>query len=220
MLNAMKTLFLYILIVLPLSIISCNSKNDEITPATENAFIKMIASLPLEPLNDAEKSSLLFMREEEKLARDVYDYLYLKWSLQIFDNISTSEQTHMDAILELLNRYELEDPAKQDESGSFVNSDLQELYTDLTKVGTTSIVDALKVGAAIEEIDILDLKKALDADVDNQDITMVYENLMKGSRNHLRSFVKTLGNQGVIYQPQYLTKEEYDAIINSDMERR
>lgn len=220
MLNAMKTLFLYILIVLPLSIISCNSKNDEIIPATENAFIKMIASLPLEPLNDAEKSSLLFMREEEKLARDVYDYLYLKWSLQIFDNISTSEQTHMDAILELLNRYELEDPAKQDESGSFVNSDLQELYTDLSKVGTTSIVDALKVGAAIEEIDILDLKKALDKDVDNQDITMVYENLMKGSRNHLRSFVKTLGNQGVIYQPQYLTKEEYDAIINSEMERR
>lgn len=220
MLNAMKTLFLYILIVLPLSIISCNSKNDEITPATENAFIKMIASLPLEPLNDAEKSSLLFMREEEKLARDVYDYLYLKWSLQIFDNISTSEQTHMDAILELLNRYELEDPAKQDESGSFVNSDLQELYTDLTKVGTTSIVDALKVGAAIEEIDILDLNNALDVDVDNQDITIVYENLMKGSRNHLRSFVKTLGNQGVIYQPQYLTKEEYDAIINSEMERR
>ncbi|RUA34489.1 MAG: hypothetical protein DSY77_05065 [Bacteroidetes bacterium] len=180
----------------------------------------MIASLPLEPLNDAEKSSLLFMREEEKLARDVYDYLYLKWSLQIFDNISTSEQPHMDAILELLNRYELEDPAKQDESGSFVNSDLQKLYTDLTKVGTTSIVDALKVGAAIEEIDILDLNNALDVDVDNQDITIVYENLMKGSRNHLRSFVKTLGNQGVIYQPQYLTKEEYDAIINSDMERR
>lgn len=220
MLNAMKTLFLYILIVLPLSIISCNSKNDEIIPATENAFIRMIDLLPLEPLNDAEKYSLLFMREEEKLARDVYDYLYLKWSLQIFDNISTSEQTHMDAILELLNRYELEDPAKQDESGSFVNSDLQELYTDLSKVGATSIVDALKVGAAIEEIDILDLKKALDADVDNQDITMVYENLMKGSRNHLRSFVKTLGNQGVIYQPQYLTKEEYDAIINSEMERR
>jgi len=220
MLNAMKTLFLYILIVLPLSIISCNSKNDEIIRATENAFIKMIASLPLEPLNDAEKSSLLFMREEEKLARDVYDYLYLKWSLQIFDNISTSEQPHMDAILELLNRYELEDPAKQDESGSFVNSDLQKLYTDLTKVGTTSIVDALKVGAAIEEIDILDLNNALDVDVDNQDITIVYENLMKGSRNHLRSFVKTLGNQGVIYQPQYLTKEEYDAIINSDMERR
>lgn len=216
----MKTLFLYILIVLPLSIISCNSKNDEIIPAADNAFIRMIDLLPLEPLNDAEKSSLLFMREEEKLARDVYDYLYLKWSLQIFDNISTSEQTHMDAILELLNRYELEDPAKQDESGSFVNSDLQELYNDLTKIGTTSIVDALKVGAAIEEIDILDLKNALDADVDNQDITMVYENLMKGSRNHLRSFVKTLRNQGVIYQSQYLTKEEYDAIINSEMERR
>jgi len=211
----MKSLSLYILIVLPMTIMSCNPLNDEIIPQEEDAFIRMIDTLPLEPLSKDEQLSLLFMREEEKLARDVYDYLYIKWSAQIFDNISSSEQSHMDAILALFNRYDLEDPAGGKEPGVFVNSDLQKLYDDLTNLGQKTIIDALKVGAAIEEIDIIDLKNALDSFVDNQDIKLVYDNLIKGSENHLRSFVKNLANQGISYQPQYLTQEEFDAIINS-----
>ena len=58
-----------------------------------------INSLPAEPLNQAELASLAFMREEEKLARDVYTNLYAKWGVSIFNNISKSEQTHMDAVL-------------------------------------------------------------------------------------------------------------------------
>jgi hypothetical protein len=208
----MKSL-LYILVVLPMFIVSCITGNDEIIPQ-EEAFIRTIDTLPLEPLSENEQSSLLFMREEEKLARDVYDDLYIKWSARIFENISSSEQTHMDAILVLLNRYNLEDPAGGKESGIFVNSDIQQLYDDFTQDGQKSSIDALKVGAAIEEIDIIDLKDALDSFVDNQDIEWVYDNLMKGSVNHLRSFVKNLANQGVSYQPQYLTQEEFDAIIN------
>jgi hypothetical protein len=196
-----------------MAIMSCGSVNDEVIPQGENAFIRTIDTLPLEPLSENEQSSLLFMREEEKLARDVYHYLNIKWSAQIFDNISSSEQTHMDAILVLLNRYNLEDPAAGKESGIFVNSDIQQLYDDLTQVGQKSSIDALKVGAAIEEIDIIDLKNALDSFVDNQDIEWVYDNLMKGSENHLRSFVRNLANQGVNYLPQYLTQEEFDAII-------
>ncbi|SMG09071.1 hypothetical protein SAMN05661096_00185 [Marivirga sericea] len=210
----MKALFFYITIVFFLPIMSCSSGNDEITPE-EVVFIRTIDTLPLEPLSEDEQLSLLFMREEEKLARDVYDFLYSRWSAQIFDNISSSEQTHMDAILALLNRYDLEDPVEGQESGAFVNSDIQQLYDDLTQLGEESSIDALKVGAAIEEIDIIDLKNALDSFVDNQDIEWVYDNLRSGSENHLRSFVKNLAMQGVTYQPQYLTQEEFDAIINS-----
>ena len=79
--------------------------------------------------------------------------------------------------------------------------------------------DALKVGAAIEEIDILDLQEYI-AQTDKEDIRVVYENLTKGSRNHLRSFVSTLSKQtGETYQPQYLDQATYDAIIGSETER-
>lgn len=210
----MKSLFLHILVVLPMVIMSCNTGKDEITPQVDDEFSQMIDSFPLEPLSKQEQSSLLFMREEEKLARDVYNNLYSKWSARIFDNISSSEQTHMDAILELLNRYELEDPASVQEIGVFMNPELQKLYNELIVVGKEGIIDALKVGAAIEEIDIIDLQTALNSFVDNQDIEWVYEMLIKGSENHLRSFVKNLANQGVTYQAQYLTEEEFEAIIN------
>ena len=75
-----------------------------------------------------------------------------------------------------------------------------------------SLVEALKVGAAIEEIDIIDLQAA-QAIVDNRDIRLVYESLLSGSRNHLQAFVRALQQQGVVYTPQYLTPAEYAAII-------
>jgi len=84
--------------------------------------------------------------------------------------------------------------------------------------GSNSLRDALEVGAAIEEIDILDLQEHM-AETDNDDITLVYENLMKGSRNHLRAFVSTLEKQGFEYASQYLSQEEYEDIISSPVER-
>lgn len=65
----------------------------------------------------------------------------------------------------------------------------------------------------------MDLQEQLDEVVDNQDIAYVYENLMRESRNHLRSFTRNLATQGVTYTPQYLDQEAYDAIVNSPMER-
>lgn len=84
--------------------------------------------------------------------------------------------------------------------------------------GSNSLRDALEVGAAIEDIYILDLKEYM-AETDNEDITLVYENLMKESRNHLRAFVSTLEKQGFEYAPQYLSQDEYEDIISSPVER-
>ena len=207
-------------LVLPFIFLSCNTINEDVNPQQNDEFSSLLEGIPLETLNDQEKASLIFMREEEKLARDVYDFLYENWSTKIFDNISNSEQSHMDAVLLLINRYDLEDPVANDQAGKFLNGELQQLYDDLTAAGSTNTTEALSVGAAIEEIDIMDLETALGSYVDNQDIIVVYQNLAKGSRNHLRSFVKNLASQGVNYEPQYLSLEEYNAIINSDMERR
>jgi hypothetical protein len=169
----------------------------------------------MDTLSDAEIEGLLYMREEEKLARDVYLMLYEKWGMRILQNISGSEQTHMDAVKALLDRYDLEDPAAGTDVGVFTNPTLQELYDQLVDEGSQSLADALRVGAAIEEIDILDLEERI-AQTDNSDIQLVYENLMRGSRNHLRAFVSTLERQvGEIYQPQYLSQTTYDAIVNT-----
>ena len=179
-----------------------------------------IAALPVETLSAAESASLIFMREEEKLAQDVYTQLGSVWGSQtrVFGNIARSEATHTEAIRQLLLRYTLADPAATLAAGVYQNASLQTLYTQLVAAGTPALVEALKVGAAIEEIDIIDLKKAL-LEIDNQDIVLVYQNLLKGSRNHLRAFVNALAGQGVTYAPQYMALADYQAIISTPMER-
>ncbi len=184
----------------------------------KNALREHLNGLPKEDLSAQEEAGVLFMREEEKLAHDVYAKMYELWNSQIFQNISESELTHTDAVLLLIDRYNLTDPVGISGVGVFKNETLQELYTDLTAEGAKGLIDALTVGAVIEEIDILDLKDQLSNVVDNQDIELVYDNLMRGSRNHLRAFVKHLSKEGVTYVPQYLTVAEFDEIINGDME--
>lgn len=167
-------------------------------------------------LSEEEIEGLVFMREEEKLARDVYRALYEIWGLRIFQNISSSEQVHTDAVKNLLFRYGIEDPMSTDQIGVFVNPDLQALYDQLVGQGSQSLGEALKVGAAIEEIDILDLETQLAA-TDNPDILEVYGRLLSGSENHLRAFTSTLAKQtGETYEPQYMSGEAYQSIVTAD----
>jgi len=168
-------------------------------------------------LSDAETESLLFMREEEKLARDVYLTFYDLWNDEIFLNISDSEQEHMDAIKQLLDKYDLEDPIIAG-VGLFNNADLQTLFDTLVARGEKSIMDALYVGALIEEVDMRDIQEAID-EASQPDIIAVYENLLKGSRNHLRAFVEKIEAEGVDYEAQVLTQEEVDEIADSPIEQ-
>ena len=139
-----------------------------------------------QPLSAEEAAHLLYMREEEKLARDVYQVLFSKWNVRIFNNIAVSEQRHFDAVGTLISRYKLTDPA-QETAGVFTNPDLQALYDQLIAKGSTSLLDALQVGVTIEETDIDDLKAAI-AVTDNRDVLTVYGNLLNGSLNHLSAF--------------------------------
>ena len=162
---------------------------------------------------------MIFMREEEKLAHDVYLTLYELWGLNIFENIANSEQTHIDAVKHLLEKFDIPDPADTSATGVFENSDLQSLYDALIELGSKSLGDALKVGAAIEEIDILDLEEYLQ-NTKNSEIRQVFMNLLKGSENHLRAFTSTLEKQtGEIYVPQYMSEEAYDAIFMAQTKR-
>ncbi len=176
-----------------------------------------LAVLPVEELTEAETEDLLFMREEEKLARDVYQTLGEQWQLPIFFNIAQSEQTHTEAIRDLLLKYDLKDPVTDDTIGAFTNSDLQALYTDLVVQGSASVEAALRVGALIEDLDINDLEDAMER-TDNADIALVYENLQRGSRNHLRSFTSQLERYGETYEPTYIDDASYTDIVSSDRE--
>lgn len=180
-----------------------------------NTISQQISNLPKDSLNQAEQKSLLFTREEEKLARDVYATLYNRWGATIFANINSSEQTHMDAVLLLLNRYTLTDLAGA--PGVFTNTTLQSLYDQLAQQGSRSLLDAYKAGATIEELDIYDIESSLSG-IDNKDILLVYASLVKGSRNHLRSYYRNIVAAGGTYIPQYLSQNQFDAIINSPME--
>lgn len=168
-------------------------------------------------LSTEEIQTLTFMREEEKLARDVYLTLNDIWTQPVLANIAKSEQRHMDAMLALLDQYQLADPASP-EVGIFNNTDLQALYEQLIARGRQSALDALYVGAAIEEIDILDLQRAI-AETHHADLQQSYENLLAGSNNHLRAFVRNIENQGLVYEPQYLSVEQLEVILAAPTQR-
>ena len=163
-----------------------------------------------------EAEDLMYMREEEKLAHDVYITFYEQWGLQIFANIAESETTHTETVKALLDKYGLTDMAL-DQVGAFTNTTLQALYDQLVERGMASSMEALHVGALIEEVDMTDLQHAIDR-ATHDDIIAVYENLLKGSRNHLRSYVDVIESYGVVYEAQYLDQDEVNAIVNSPME--
>ena len=181
--------------------------------AVEDSVITASATL-----NHEEADMLVFMREEEKLARDVYRVLYEQWNKPIFTNISASEQRHMDAVLGRIEFYHLTDPVIDDSTGAFVDTHLAEAYLTLTDWGMKSLQDGLMVGAYIEELDILDLEEAIELSR-HEDCDSVYEELMRGSRNHLRAFVGELEAMGVVYEAQLMEQEDVDTIVDSPMER-
>lgn len=144
------------------------------------------------PLGD-DVAAIAFMREEEKLARDVYTVLGEAWGLPIFTNITASEQQHMDAVGGLLAAYAIVDPAATTAPGEFVDPTLQALYAELVTRGLTSLDDALRVGVSIEETDIADLAARASTD---PTVQTVWDHLMAGSENHLRAFSSQLDRIG------------------------
>ena len=140
-------------------------------------------------LSDKEAAWIMLMRQEEKLARDVYLTLYDVFKERIFRNISRSEQRHMNAVLNLIDKFGLEDPIVHDTIGEFPDKDFQSLYESFVKEGSANLCSALQVGIELEELDIDDLDTALEElDDANTSIIRVFNNLLNGSYNHLNAF--------------------------------
>jgi len=92
------------------------------------------------------------------------------------------------------------------------------LYNDFVAKASVSLEEAYKAGALIEELDIKDLNESLGT-ITNENVTLVFENLLKGSRNHLRAFNRQLTTLGIVYTPGYISQADYDLIVSSAMEK-
>jgi hypothetical protein len=197
--------------------VSTTSDTEGVTPIPQNGLVDTLSSIPAATSISAEDvEGLIFMREEEKLAHDVYITLGNLWGSNVFTNISQAEVTHTAAVGTLLTRYSIEDPMKTDEVGVVTNPIFKKLYSDLVATGSQSLIDALTVGAIIEDLDIRDLQRLAST---TPDIAVVYDALELGSRNHLRAFYRQLQKQGADYTPSYISQSEFDAIIAGNMEQ-
>jgi hypothetical protein len=201
--------FVILILALP-SLLACNEDDvNEDNTFSDNSIVS-------QTLTDSDKEALLFMLEEEKLARDTYIYLNDLWSVNQFANIKNSEQTHMDAVENLLIQNNIAYSILP--IGEFADQNLQNFYNQFVADGAISLSNALQIGATIEDLDIVDLEDYMDLTT-NTDLISVFEGLQCGSRNHLRSFISAIENNGDIYSPQFLSQDEYNDILNASHER-
>ena len=199
------TLLLLSVITATLFISSCSNddnNNSDLTNSTE--------------INQIDTGALLFMLEEEKLARDTYTFLDSKWNINQFANIKKSEQSHMDAIIKLLEQYNISYTILP--YGEFAEDNLQSYYNQFIENGQINQINALQIGATIEDLDIVDLEEYIKKTT-NSSIISVFESLQCGSENHLRAFVSSIENSGSTYTSQFLTEENYNLIISGTNEK-
>ena len=163
-------------------------------------------------LGQQEQMHLIYMREEEKLALDVYTFLAQRWGQRIFMSISHSEQRHTSVMAQLLQQYGLPDPVLNAAAGVFENPELSKLYQKLIARGQQSLMEALHVGALIEELDIQDLDHAIQAS-SHATVTTAYRRIQNGSHHHLRAFVHSIEVAGGRYQAQLLPQARVDQIV-------
>ncbi len=170
--------------------------------------------IPFQTLDSQVSETLLFMYEEEKLAHDVYLALFSLYGSPVFNNISGSEQQHMDTLKAFVDAWQLNDPVLP-EAGKFSNPDLQTMYDELVEKGSVSALDAFKIGAFIEELDIQDLQNAIQ-ETENPELKNAYQNLQAASFNHLRAFSKQIINLEGSYTAQLLSDEMVESILSMD----
>ena len=127
------------------------------------------------------------MREEERLAHDLYVAFGEAWPDRRFDTISAAAARHGEATATLLANHDLPDPSVGSTPGVYAYPELQELYDAWVERGLTSKSEALAVGAELERRDIADLEAAMEA-TEQPDLDAVYQHIRDGSEKHLAAF--------------------------------
>ena len=209
------------LLLAAMAFLGCQSDQEpdaystDLYPAYTDAHANADKPGPLQELTVSDGDALYFMLEEEKLARDVYNYLGSLWNHDTFSNIEKSETSHVNTVISLMETYDLE--YELAEAGTFLNPELQHLYDTLVADGSVDLGSGLRVGARIEDMDIYDLEAYL-VETSNPLLLDVFASLQCGSRNHLRAFAASLEALGESYEPEFISPEAYQDILNGSHE--
>jgi len=212
----MKTYPMTVIFSLALTSISGLAQGQE-KPCVFNPDL-MVLNLPKQELSPVEQQGLLQQVGQEKLFKDVYLKLHAKWPNPLLKSIPEDEQRHGKGVAALLTKYQLTNPYVKEAEGVFADEKLTQRYQESVTKGSSSLVDALKMAANLEEQDIVELEKAIVA-TDNTDVQFVYKQLVKLSRNHLRELVKLLQEQGNPFKPTVLNEADFQGLISSPKEK-
>lgn len=138
-------------------------------------------------LTEQQKTTLVAMAQEEKLAHDLYTAFAGKYDAVVFDRIAASETRHLATVRTLLSRYDIADPTAGKPAGQFSDPAVQATYDKLLAQGQAGQAAALQAGVTVEQTDIADLTAALDG-LSAPDVTQVYTQLRAASQHHLAAF--------------------------------
>lgn len=177
-----------------------------------------VVAPPVAPTAD-EAADLAYLRGTGKLARDLFLRFAEAWGREPFPAAAIAGQNDMDAVLRMLRKYRVGDPAPGTPVGEFADAELQALYTTLLQRGLVDELAALRVGGLVEEADLTDLAISM-AHTMKADLRTAYGNLACGSRNHLRAFAREIrALTGQSYVAQSMSQAAVDAILAQPWER-
>jgi len=145
------------------------------------------ASMPSGTLSEQQKTTLVSMAQEEKLAGDLYRAFADEYPAVVFDRIAAAEDQHLAAVRTLLARYGISDPTADRPAGQFSDPTVQATYERLLAEGMASQSAAFGVGQQVERADIEDLQQALTG-LSAADVAHVYRHLLAASQHHLTAF--------------------------------
>ncbi|HIP34154.1 MAG TPA: DUF2202 domain-containing protein [Bacteroidia bacterium] len=166
-------------------------------------------------LTESEKKAIIHMREEEKMARDIYRTLSKTTDSKVFVNIPISENKHMDVFHQLIDRYDLADPVIDEANiGTFTDPEFTKLFNTLVEKGKLSDKDAYEAGLMVEDLNMYNLLK-YSSETEKADLKLAYDTLFKQSRHHMAAFNRQLEKVGGKYTPTYITMEQFEEAINS-----
>lgn len=188
-----------------------------------NAVIFILLTISLYPafliaqpvITENDKNSLVYFREEEKLAADAFDYFYEMWTNKLFLTFKNSETKHECRFRELLDYYGIEDPVKEYGRGEFGSDSLEYYYVSIISFGSKSLLHSFLAGAEIEEKTVYELGNAIKV-IDNENLTEVYKTHKISSEGYLRVFAAKLKDNSIIYKPKFMTEDSYNKIINGE----
>jgi|GEM_PF-6267520 len=182
---------------------------------TEAVFLFLTDGFPQEDISAVEETALLKAWQDQKISRDLYQAFNEIWPSRIYENLLSDARYHMDFLHILLGKFGI--PVPQDIPGLFTDQEAQNLFDLLLDAGNVSAVEAFGQGAAIEDMIIDNLQIVL-TQTDNLEIRLIYQNLLKSARNHLRLFANELSRAGIDYNPQYVSYDDFAAIIAAPVE--